>query len=381
MSLAAFAQLQGLFSNKEPPPELSLLEVAAALLIAAAAGYAAYYIVHRLVQTVTRRMNLRLPLRGALLRRIRGPLRLLVPTLSLFAVLPAVRDGLGNAAPWIVGGMQVLFVAAVTWLVVALLLATEEAISEHYATDAPDNLKARKIVTQTRILRRILSMTVVVIALAIVLLQYEPFRELGAGILASAGVFGIIFGIAAQRTLGNIVAGIQIAFTQPIRVDDVVIVEDEFGWIVEITLTYVVVRVGDRRRILMPITHFVEQPFQNWTRNSSDLIGSVFLYVDHTTPIDDVRAELERITSESEYWDGEVCNLHVTNTSERAIEVRCTASAKSAPDLWELRCAIREQLVAFLQDEHPESLPTIRTRVQAGKNGSSPDVVSIDGEG
>ena len=225
MSLAAFAQLQGLFSNEEPPPELSLLEVAGALLIAAAAGYAAYYIVHRLVRTVTRRMNLRLPLRGALLRRIRGPLRLLVPTLSLFAVLPAVRDGLGNAAPWIVGGMQVLFVAAVTWLVVALLLATEEAISEHYATDAPDNLKARKIVTQTRILRRILSMTVVVIALAIVLLQYEPFRELGAGILASAGVFGIIFGIAAQRTLGNIVAGIQIAFTQPIRVDDVVIVE------------------------------------------------------------------------------------------------------------------------------------------------------------
>ena len=380
MSLAVLAQLQGLFSNEETPPDLSSLEVAGVLLLAAAAGYAAYYLVHRLARTVTRRMNLRLPLRGALLRRTRGPLRLLIPTLSLFAVLPAVRDGLGTATPWIVGGMQILFVTAVAWLVVALLLATEEAITERYSTDAPDNLKARKIVTQTRILRRILSVTVVVIALAIVLLQYEPFRELGAGILASAGVFGIIFGIAAQRTLGNIVAGIQIAFTQPIRVDDVVIVEDEFGWIEEITLTYVVVRVWDRRRIVMPITHFVEQPFQNWTRTSSDLIGSVFLYVDHTTPIDDVRAELERVTADSEYWDGEVCKLHVTNTTERAIELRCIASAKSAPDLWELRCAIREQLVSYLQNEYPESLPAIRTRVQAGKDGSAPDVANIVGD-
>lgn len=354
-----------------------MIEIAGVLILAAAVGYAAYYAIHRLVRMITRRMNVQLPLRGALLRRTRGPLRLLVPVLSLFAVLPGVRDGLGDAAPWVAGGMQIVFVAAVTWLVVALLLATEEAIAERYSTDVPDNLKARKIVTQTRILRRILSVTVVVIAIAIVLLQYEPFRELGAGILASAGVFGIIFGIAAQRTLGNIVAGIQIAFTQPIRVDDVVIVEGEFGWIEEITLTYVVVRVWDRRRIVMPITHFVEQPFQNWTRTSSDLIGSVFLYVDHTTPIGAVREELERITAASEYWDGEVCNLHVTNTSERTVELRCTASAGSAPDLWELRCSIREQLVSFLQNQHPDALPAIRTRIQEGKTGSLPDISSV----
>ncbi|NBC86039.1 MAG: mechanosensitive ion channel [Bacteroidetes bacterium] len=363
------AQLQALFSNEEPSPELSALEIVGVLILTVAVGYAAYYAIHRLVRMITRRMNIQLPLRGALLRRTRGPLRLMVPVLSLFAVLPSVRDGLGEAAPWVAGGMQIVFVAAVTWLVVALLLAGEEAIAERYATDAPDNLKARKIVTQTRILRRIVSTAVVVIAGAIILLQYEPFRELGAGILASAGVFGIIFGISAQRTLGNVVAGIQIAFTQPIRVDDVVIVENEFGWVEEITLTYVVVRVWDKRRIVMPITHFVEQPFQNWTRTSSDLLGTVFLYVDHTTPIDAVREKLQHVVEQSEYWDGEVCKLHVTNTTERTVELRCTASAKSAPDLWELRCGVREQMVAFLQTEYPDALPAVRTRIQDGPNG------------
>lgn len=196
------------------------------------------------------------------------------------------------------------------------------------------------------------------------LLQYEPFREIGAGLLASAGVFGIIFGIAAQRTLGNLVAGIQIAFTQPIRVDDVVIVEGEFGWVEEITLTYVVVRVWDKRRIVMPITHFVEQPFQNWTRTSADLLGTVFLYVDHTTPVEAVREKLQEVVEGSEYWDGETCRLHVTNTSERTVELRCTAGASSAPDLWELRCLIREEMVAFLQDAYPDALPTVRAEIQ-----------------
>lgn len=378
--------LQNLFSSDEATAAPSILETVGVLVGAAVLGYAVYYLIHYVVRLLTRRMNLQLPLRGALLRRTRGPLRLLVPVLATFIALPAVRTGLGDAAGAVESTLHIVFVAGVTWLVVALLLASEEAITEHYTTDAPENIKARKIVTQTRILRRIVSTAVVVIAIAIVLLQYEPFRELGAGILASAGVFGIIFGIAAQRTLGNVVAGIQIAFTQPMRVDDVVIVQNEFGWVEEITLTYVVVRVWDRRRIVMPITHFVEQPFQNWTRNSSDLIGAVFLYVDHTTPVQAVRDELERVVSASEYWDGDVCNLHVTNTSERTVELRCTASAGSAPDLWELRCQIREQLVAFLQAEHPDALPAVRTRVQGELNGDadtsrpSPPVLADEGD-
>jgi small-conductance mechanosensitive channel len=264
-----------------------------------------------------------------------------------------------------VGGvLQILFVVAVTWLIVAALRAVEEAVAAHYTTESPDNLKARKIITQVRILRRIAATIVIVLAVGVVLLQYEPFRELGTGLLASAGIVGIVVGIAAQSTISDLIAGIQIALTQPIRVDDVVIVEGEFGWVEEITLTYVVVRVWDRRRIVLPITHFVENPFQNWTRTSADLIGSVFLHVDYQTPVPAVRDELQRIVEASEYWDGDVCALHVTDAGERAVQLRALASAPSAPQLWELRCEVREALIAYLRDEHPHALPVVRAHVK-----------------
>ncbi|PEN11068.1 mechanosensitive ion channel protein MscS [Longibacter salinarum] len=362
-------QLSDLFSSESPPPELSPLEVLGVMAGAALLGYVANLLMRRIIRVVTRRVNMELPLRGVLLRHIRGPMRLLMPTIGVLISIPTVRDSLGEYTPWVEGILQVLFLGAATWLILELLHAAEEAIAEHYATDVPDNLKARKIVTQMRILRRIVSTVIVVIAAALVLLQYEPFREVGAGILASAGVFGIIFGIAAQRTLGNLVAGIQIAFTQPIRVDDVVVVQGDFGWVEEITLTYVVVRVWDKRRIVLPITHFVEEPFQNWTRTSSDLLGTVYLYVDHTTPIDAVREELGRVVEASEHWDGEVWRLHVTETTEKTIELRCLASAESAPVLWELRCEIREKMVAYLQREFPDALPTVRARLDGQPYG------------
>ena len=306
-----------------------------------------------------------LPLRGTLLRRLPGPLRILLPTLVAYAALPAVRPQLPIGAQVVIeGGLDVLLVGAVTWLIVAALFAIEEAIAAHYSMDTPDNLKARKIVTQVRILRRIATAVVIVLAIGLVLLQYEPFRELGTGILASAGIVGIVVGIAAQNTLSDLIAGIQIALTQPIRVDDVVIVEGDFGWIEEITLTYVVVRVWDRRRIVLPITHFVEEPFQNWTRTSADLIGSVFLHVDYRTPVEDLREELRRIVEASEYWDGDVCALHVTNATERSVELRALASATNAPQLWELRCEVREKLIAYLRDEHPDALPVVRAHLQ-----------------
>lgn len=160
------------------------------------------------------------------------------------------------------------------------------------------------------------------------------------------------------------IAGIQIALPQPIRVDDVVIVEGEFGWIEEITLTYVVVRVWDRRRVVLPITHFVEKPFQNWTRTSANLIGSVFLHVDYRTPVGAVRDELQRIVEASDYWYGDACALHVTNATERTVELRAIASATDAPTLWELRCEIREKLIAYLRDEPPDALPVVRARLR-----------------
>jgi small-conductance mechanosensitive channel len=350
------------------------------LLGAAVLGGLLYAAVLWGLRTLTRGMDWAVPLRGALLRRIRGPLRLLVPLLCVYATLPAVRSVLFESVLVVLtGGLHLVFVVAVTWTLLALLHAGEEAIAQHYSTDTPDNLKARKVVTQVRILRRIVATIVVVLALGILLMQYEPFRELGTGLLASSGIVGIVVGIAAQRTLGNVVAGIQIAFTQPIRVDDVVIVQGEFGWVEEITLTYVVVRVWDRRRIVLPITHFIEEPFQNWTRTSADLIGTVFLYVDYTIPVDDLRNELHRIVENSEHWDGDVVGLQMTDASERTITLRAIASAKDAPTLWNLRCEIREELVTYIREQHPEAFPALRTRVEAPGDGSPPAFASGDG--
>jgi len=248
-------------------------------LLAAIAGGAVYAGVLRGLRRIIRGGEGNVPLRGALLRRVRGPLRVLVPLLCVYAALPSVQAALPESLLRILrGGLQVVFVGTVTWGLLALLQAGEDAIGEYYTMDMPNNLKARKIVTQVRILRRIVATGIVVLALALLLMQVEPFREIGTGILASAGIIGLVVGIAAQRTLGNVVAGIQIALTQPIRVDDVVIVEGEFGWVEEITLTYVVVRVWDKRRIVLPITHFIEQPFQNWTSSARSSSTSTTRY-------------------------------------------------------------------------------------------------------
>lgn len=326
---------------------------------------------NRVANRVLRRRSEHLPLGGELLRRLPAPFRLFVPLVFVYATLPLVRPRLGADAGAILdGALHVMIVVSLAWLVIAVLFAGEEAVVTHYTIDTPNNLKARRIVTQVRILRRIATTVVVVVAVGLAFLQYETFRELGTGILASAGIIGIVVGIAAQRTLADLIAGIQIALTQPIRVDDIVIVEGEFGWVEEITLTYVVVRVWDRRRVVMPITHFIEKPFQNWTRTSTDLIGSVFLHVDYRAPVEDVRIELQRVVEASDYWDGDVCALQVTDTSERSIELRAIASAENAPQLWELRCEIRESLISYLRDHHPDALPVVRARVEAEESST-----------
>ena len=348
----------------------------ALLLLTAAAGIGllGYAVVHRLVRAVTRRTSWDRALRRILLDRVRMPLRLLVPVLSMMAVRPWIDRLLGpSGEAYVHGTLSLALIAAVAWLLLALLAAIEHGILERHAIDTDDNLRARKIVTQARILRRIGATVVVIVALGVVLLQSDTFRELGTGLLASAGIVGIVVGIAAQKTLGNLIAGIQIAFTQPFRVDDVVIVEGEFGWVEEVTLTYVVVRVWDRRRIVMPITHFIEQPFQNWTRTSSDLIGTVFLYVDFTTPVDALRDALQRIVAASDHWDGDVVGLQVTDASERTMTLRALASARNAPELWNLRCEIREKLIAYIRDAHPEALPALRTQPHP-TNGTPPVV-------
>jgi small-conductance mechanosensitive channel len=202
-----------------------------------------------------------------------------------------------------------------------------------------------------------------VFAVALVLMSFNRVREVGISLLASAGVMGIVLGLAAQRTLGNVIAGIQIAIAQPIRLEDVVIVENEWGWIEEITLTYVVVRIWDLRRLIVPISYFVEKPFQNWTRISADLLGSVFLYADYSVPVAEIRQELMRILEESSYWDKKVGVLQVTNATSEVIEIRALMSAVDSPSAWNLRCEVREKLIDFMQKRFPTGLPRVRVQM------------------
>ena len=251
-----------------------------------------------------------------------------------------------------------------------LTSVAEDVIADRYDVDVSDNLKARAIHTQFAILRKISVVAIAVLASGLVLMNFEGFRELGTGILASAGVAGLVVGFAAQKTLGNLLAGIQIAITQPVRIDDVVIVEGEWGRIEEITLTYVVVRIWDLRRLVLPIAYFIEKPFQNWTRVSADILGTVFLYVDYTVPVDAIRAELERVVQGSTDWDGQVCGVQVTDTSPQGIEVRALVSATDASKAWNLRCEVREKLVSFLQREYPGALPKLRGELKEGDRPS-----------
>lgn len=196
------------------------------------------------------------------------------------------------------------------------------------------------------------------------LMTFDKVRQLGTSILASAGIIGIIVGLAAQRTIATLLAGLQIAITQPIRVDDVVIVENEWGRIEEITFTYVVVRIWDLRRLILPITYFIEKPFQNWTRVTADILGTVFIYVDYTVPVQAIREELHRILKSTDLWDGKAWGLQVTNATERTVELRALMTAPDASAAWDLRCEVREKILEFVQKKYPDGLPKVRAEIR-----------------
>ncbi len=260
-------------------------------------------------------------------------------------------------------GFAVALIGAIAWLIIRTTDILEDLVLSRYRIDVQDNLEARKIHTQIRFLKRVIVITVFVVALASMLMLFQKVRQFGASILASAGVMGIVAGLAAQRSIANLLVGIQIAITQPIRVDDVVIVENEWGQIEEITSTYVVVRIWDLRRLILPITYFTEKPFQNWTRTSADLIGTVYLYADYSIPVEEVRQELYGIVKDSELWDGKAWALQVTDAKQRTIELRAIVSAANASAAWNLRCEVRERLIIFIQKNYPESLPKFRAEL------------------
>ena len=263
--------------------------------------------------------------------------------------------------------LGLLLIASISWLLIKTAYVLEDFILRRFEVTVKDNLRARKIHTQFRVLKRLVIIVVCVIALALILMTFPKVKQLGTTILASAGIIGIVIGLAAQKTIGTFIAGLQIAFTQPIRVDDVVIVENEWGRIEEITLTYVVVKIWDLRRLIIPITYFIEKPFQNWTRVTADILGTVFIYVDYTVPFDSIRQELQRILEKSKLWDGKVCVLQVTNTTDRTVELRALMSAPDASTAWSLRCEVREKLIDFVQKKYPMALPRLRAEMDPPK--------------
>ncbi|HET9902794.1 MAG TPA: mechanosensitive ion channel family protein [Xanthobacteraceae bacterium] len=305
-----------------------------------------------------------------LLEQTRGPAKLaLVILAGRFTVPLAPFDD--TLSQWLGRLLTLAFIALIGWIAVRAVDIAAGLYMRRFRLDVEDNLIARKHVTQVHILRRAIKTLAVIITTAAALMTFDSVRQYGVSLFASAGAAGLIVGLAARPVLSNLIAGVQLAVTQPIRVDDAVIVENEWGWIEEITATYVVVRLWDWRRLVVPLSYFIEKPFQNWTREGAALIGSVIFHVDYTAPVARIRGELERIVKASALWDGQVVNLQVTELKDRTMELRALASARNAPNAWDLRCEIREKLVAFLQREAPAALPLTRANI-ALENADAP---------
>ena len=260
--------------------------------------------------------------------------------------------------------LNIGFVIALCWLLIRLIKVGVDYIGSRYLINIPDNLNARKVHTQLRVIEKILLVMVLIISFSTFLMTFEKIRQFGTSLLASAGIVGIILGFAAQKSIATFFAGLQIAITQPFRIDDVVIVENEWGWIEEINLTYIVVRIWDLRRLIVPPSYFIDKPFQNWTRTSASILGTVFIYADYKAPIQAIRDELQRILYDTDLWDKKVCNLQITNASNQTIEIRALMSASTSPIAWDLRCLVREKLIVFLQKNYPESLPRYRIELE-----------------
>jgi len=303
-----------------------------------------------------------------LLQHALRPSRWVLGVFALHVVLRGAEDSLPGMA-----GMRhvttLALILAMTWLVLSAVRAVADVIINLNPADVADNLDARRIRTQTNVLARAVMVLIGVIGLSAGLMTFPEVRQFGASLLASAGAAGLVVGFAAKPVLGNLLAGLQIAITQPIRLDDVVIVEGEWGRIEEIAASYVVVRIWDERRLIVPLQWFIEHPFQNWTRTSSQILGSVFIWLDYGTPLEPLREEAKRICEASPEWDGRLCLIQVTEAGERAMQIRVLVSAQDSSRAWDLRCKLREQLVDFIRANYPQSLPVLRAVVTGPAQG------------
>ncbi|WP_413741693.1 mechanosensitive ion channel family protein [Sodalis sp. RH15] len=287
---------------------------------------------------------------------------------SMFFFIPLLLINVGvnyisiqpDSLVFITTTVNIFIILSFCSVLIRLTNVAQDMLFIRYDINLSNNLRARKIRTQIIYVKKVAIVLLVSFCLSLILLSFPGVRKFGTTILAGAGVAGIIIGFALQKSLVNLFAGIQIAFTQPIKIDDAVVVENEWGWIEEINLTYVVVRIWDLRRLVLPITYFTENAFQNWTRNNAQILGSVFLYLDYSMPLDPLRKHFEKVLSETKLWDQQTQVLQVTDTNDKTMTVRLLMTAQNSPIAWDLRCHVREKMIEFIQQNYPQSLPHVR---------------------
>jgi small-conductance mechanosensitive channel len=334
---------------------------AALLIVAALLALAVHRLIGRVLARIAGHAS---PFLATLLRQSRAPSAMLMVVIAVGAALPTTT--FSDRTTSLIGhALVITTVLALGWAAFNAIDLAASLYLRRFRIDVADNLLARKHVTQVRILQRAAQTMIGIITVAAALMTFDAVRQYGVSLFASAGVAGLVVGLAARPLFSNLIAGIQIAVTQPIRVEDSVVVEGEWGWIETIGSTYVVVRVWDRRRLIVPLTYFIEKPFQNWTYESTDLLGAVLLHVDYSVPVARVREKLSEIVKDHPLWDGKVVNLQVTDTPGAMVELRALVSARNAPEAWDLRCDVRERLIAFLQTDYPHALPRQRAEIEA----------------
>lgn len=327
-------------------------------------------LIHHLGRTVLLRLTAHMPIVHHTLGYIDRSAGYAIPLLLIQVVLRASPDDL-RGVPAMQHISAVLFIVAMTWVLINVARGIGDAIDLRHPIDVADNLTARTIRTQTRVLMRTAVVIVFVLGASAVLMTFPSVKTVGASLLASAGVIGLAVGMAAKPVLGNLIAGMQIALTQPIRIDDVLIIEGEWGRVEEITGTYVVLRIWDRRRLIVPLQWFIEHPFQNWTRNSADIIGSVFWWVDYGLPLEPIRAEIKRLCEQvPQWWDGELAILQVVDSNDRSMQLRALVTARSSGDAWDLRCHVRAGVIDLIQREYPQYLPRLRADFETSPVGA-----------
>lgn len=291
-----------------------------------------------------------------------------ITTLLLLILYKQIVAKIGLGDLWISETIlqikHIVSLAVGSWIIIEVVNLLKRRLLERYDVDYEDNLKSRKLHTQVNVLQRVIVFVIIVVTIGLMLISVDSIKEIGIGIFASAGVVGIIVGLSAQKMVGAVLAGIQIAISQPFRLDDAVVVEGEWGWIEEIKLTYVVVRIWDKRRLVLPTTYFLEKPFQNWTRTTADILGTVFIYTDYNISVDILRKELTRLLNNTDLWDRKVNVIQVTDSKQNYMELRILVSAKNSPTAWDLRVHIREKMIEFIQKNYPESLPKTRINIE-----------------